>query len=91
MKPGFRACSAKTVAPNEIQLNGVGGLRELSFTHIGDHTTERRKPNDQNENAKCLDSSFRGRCHASVGSGSRQAGARKPVRIGFTVQPARSI
>jgi hypothetical protein len=37
-----RACSAKTVAPNEIQLDGVGGLRELSFTHIGDHTTERR-------------------------------------------------
>jgi hypothetical protein len=44
MKPGFRACSAKTVAPNEIQLSGVGGLRELSFTHIGDHTTERRNP-----------------------------------------------
>jgi hypothetical protein len=42
MKPGLRA---KTAAPNEIRFNGVGGLRtHLSFTHIGDHTTERRKP-----------------------------------------------
>jgi hypothetical protein len=28
-----------------IQFNGVGGLRAyLSFTHIGDHTSERRNP-----------------------------------------------
>jgi hypothetical protein len=54
-------------------------------------TTERRKPNDQNENARCLDSSFGRHCHASVSSGSRQAGARKPLRFGFTVQPAPSV
>ena len=55
MKPGFRACSAKPVAPNEIQLNGVGGLRELSFTHIGDHTrTEKPNGETQMTNMKTL-------------------------------------
>jgi hypothetical protein len=45
MKLGFRARSAKTAAPNEIQFNGVGELRTyLSLTHIGDHTrTEKPK------------------------------------------------
>jgi hypothetical protein len=44
MKLGFRARSAKAAAPNEIQFNGVGGLRTLSLTHIGDYSrTEKPK------------------------------------------------
>jgi hypothetical protein len=71
--------AAKTAAPNEIQLNGVGGLRTyLSFTHIGDHTTERRKSNDQHENTKCSDNSFRRRCYTGVRSRRGPARAGKP-------------
>jgi hypothetical protein len=41
---GVRACSAKTVAPNEIQLNGVGGLRTQLHAH--------RRSHDRTEKAK---------------------------------------
>src|ERR1700727_2022743 len=64
---------------------GLTSANLISFVRIEAHTTERRKPNDQNENAKCPDHSFRRRCHPSVGPGSRQAWARRPLRLGFTV------
>jgi hypothetical protein len=61
----------------DIAASG-SALANHSFTHIGDHTTERRKPNDQNENTKCSDNSFRRRCLAGVRSrrGRAQATAR---------------
>ena len=49
------------------------------------------KPNDQNENVGCLDDPFRNRCYAGIGSAGRQAGDRKPLRFGVTVQPARGV
>jgi hypothetical protein len=42
--------------------------RAKNFTRTSAHTTERRKPNDQDENTKCCDNSFRHRCHAGVRS-----------------------
>jgi hypothetical protein len=44
MKLEVRACSAKTIAPNEIQLNGVGGLRTQLHAH--------RRSHDRTEKAK---------------------------------------
>ena len=56
MKLGFRARSARTAAPNEIQFNRVDGLRTyLSLTHIGDHTrTEKPNGETQMTNMKTL-------------------------------------
>jgi hypothetical protein len=89
----FIECHRRQNALGEFQgaWLGLTSANPVSFVRIEAHTTERRKPNDQNENAKCPDNSFRRGCHASVGSGSRQAWARRPLRFGFTVRPERSV
>src|SRR6202035_3528031 len=79
----FIECRRRQNALGEFQgaWPGLTSANLISFVRIEAHTTERRKPNDPNENAKCPDHSFRRRCHASVGSGSQQAWIRRPLRL----------
>src|SRR5271156_4661951 len=93
MSRNIHRMSPKTKCTEEFQgaWPGLTSANLISFVRIGAHTTEWRRPNDQNENAKCRDNSFRRRCHASVGSGSRYAWAGKPLRFRVTIFPARSV
>ena len=93
MSRNIHRMSAKTKCAEEFQgaWPGLTSANLISFVRIGAHTTEQRKSNDQNENAKCCDNSFRRRYHAGVRSRSWRAWARRPLRFRDTLRLARSV
>jgi len=89
----FIGCRRRQNALGEFRgaWPGLTSANLISFVRTETHAIERRKPNDQNENAKCCDNSFRRRCPAGVRSRHGLARVGKPPRFGGKTQPARSV